>query len=93
METGGRATLKLQTAPVRRALLSVSEINDKGNLVLFDGDASYLIPSGSPQTEALRLAAARCRTKVPLRRRNGVFQMAVRMEGDTGFPRPGPRGL
>ena len=44
LEGGQEGRFTFQAAPVRKPLLAVSSVNDKGNLVLFDGDESYIIP-------------------------------------------------
>ena len=43
----GRFTF--QAAPVRKPLLAVSSVNDKGNLVVFDGTKSFIFPGKGPQ--------------------------------------------
>ena len=70
----GRFTF--QAAPVRKPLLAVSSVNDKGNVVIFDGDASYIIPGrGSPLVAKLRKLVNDIPGKVKLHRKNGVYNM------------------
>ena len=64
-----------QAAPVRKPLLAVSSVNDKGNLVVFDGDASFIIPGTGPQVAQLRKLIQTQSGKVKLHRKNGVYTM------------------
>ena len=44
---------------VEQALASVAEVNDSGNLIIFDGCGSFIIPGDGPDAAAIRKAALR----------------------------------
>ena len=69
----GRFTF--QAAPVRKPLLAVSSVNDKGNLVVFDGTESYIIPGKGPQVVQFRQLIQAMAGKIKLHRKNGVYTM------------------
>lgn len=64
-----------QAAPVRKPLLAVSSVNDKGNLVVFDGVESFIIPGKGPQVAQLRKLIQAIAGKIKLHRKNGVYHM------------------
>ena len=64
-----------QAAPVRKPLLAVSSVNDKGNLVVFDGAESFIIPGKEPQVAQLRKLIQASTDKIKLHRKNGVYTM------------------
>ena len=64
-----------QAAPVHKPFLAVSSVNDKGNLVLFDGEASFIIPGKGPQVSQLRKLIQDMSGKIKLHRKNGVYTM------------------
>ena len=47
LENGNDGRFTFQAAEVRKPLLAVSSVNDKGNLVLFDNEGSFIIPGTS----------------------------------------------
>ena len=69
----GRFTF--QAAPVRKPLLAVSSVNDRGNLVVFDGSESFIIPGKGPQVAQLRKLIQDMTGKIKLHRKNGVYTM------------------
>ena len=69
----GRFTF--QAAPVRKPLLAVSSVNDRGNLVVFDGSDSFIIPGKGPQVAQLRKLIQDMTGKIKLHRKNGVYTM------------------
>ena len=69
----GRFTF--QAAPVRKPLLAVSSVNDKGNLVVFDGAESFIIPGKGPQVAQFRKLIQDMTGKIQLHRKNGVYSM------------------
>ncbi len=69
----GRFTF--QAAPVRKPLLAVSSVNDEGNLVIFDGTESYIIPGKGLQVVQLRQLIQAMAGKIKLHRKNGVYTM------------------
>ena len=72
-EREGRFTF--QAAPVRKPLLAVSSVNDKGNLVIFDGAESFIIPGKESQVAQLRKLIQAMAGKIKLHRKNGVYTM------------------
>ena len=78
VKDGPTGQFRFQGPPVRKPLLSVSACNDKGNLVVFDGNASVIIPRAAPELADLRRLVHKVQNKIPLKRRNGVFTMMVR---------------
>ena len=69
----GRTTW--QAAEVRKPLMAVSAINDKGNLVLFDLEGSAIVPSTAPEVAEIRKLVKQARDKIDLQRKGGVFTM------------------
>ena len=69
----GRFTF--QATPVRKPLLVVSSVNDKGKLVVFDGAESFIIPGKGPQVAELRELIQAMAGKIKLHRKNGVYSM------------------
>ena len=65
-----------QAAQVRKPLMAVSSVNDKGNLVVFDGKGSFIIPGTQKGLIGqLRSLIQKVPDKIPLHRKNGVFHM------------------
>ena len=53
---------------------SVAEMNDSGNLVLFDTEGSYSINAKSPEAAAIRKAVRRCKRATKIHRcKNSYF--------------------
>ena len=88
LEGGREGKFTFQAAPVRKPLLAVSSVNDKGNLVLFDGDQSYIIPGKGPLIAKLRALVAELPGKVKLHRKNGVYNIKA-WRPTVGFSRRG----
>ena len=89
LEGGREGGFTFQSAPVRKPLLAVSSANDKGNLVIFDGEASYIIPGkGSALVAKLRALVREIPGKVKLHRKNGVYNMKA-WRAKPGFSRQG----
>ena len=90
LENGTTGKLTFQGAAVRKPLLAVSDINQKGNLVIFDGSASFIIPGTAAEMKELRAVIAKIKGKVKLEKKNGVFTMrAWRTRAPPlGFARP-----
>ena len=74
-EFGAIGKMTFQAARVRKPLMAVSSINRRGNLVLFDGDRSFILPGNAPEVAQVRKNVDQIRGKVPLHLRNGVFTM------------------
>ena len=69
---------KFQGADVRKPLLAVSGLNDKGNPVWFDHDqtgGSFIIPKNSPELADIRKLIQKIKARVRLDRKGGVFQL------------------
>jgi hypothetical protein len=78
-----------QAAQVRKPLMAVSSVNDKGNLVVFDGNGSFIIPGTQKDLIGqLRALIQKVPDKVPLQRKNGVFHMKA-WKLKPGFTRQG----
>ena len=89
LEGGREGKFTFQAAPVRKPLLAVSSVNDKGNIVIFDGDQSFIIPGkGSPAIAKLRALIRDIPGKVQLHRKNGVYNMKA-WKPKPGFTRRG----
>ena len=72
----GRTTW--QAADVRKPLMAVSAINDKGNLVIFDSQGSGILPGNLPETAAIRKMLKEVHDRqacIDLERSGGVFTM------------------
>jgi hypothetical protein len=69
--------------------MAVSSVNDKGNLVVFDGSGSFIIPGTQKELiSQLRALIQKVPDKVPLQRKNGVFHMKA-WKLKPGFTRQG----
>ena len=78
-----------QAAKVRKPLMAVSSVNDKGNLVIFDEKGSCIIPGGDKDLiSQIRSLVDKVPDKVKLHRKNGVFHMKA-WKLKSGFPRQG----
>ena len=86
LEEGGRGSMTFQAADVRKPLMAISSVNDKGHLALFDLEGSYLIPSDCPEVRQIRELVIKAQRKVRMHRENGVFHMRVWKKA---FSRPG----
>ena len=92
MESGARAKVTFQSAEIRKPLVAVSGLVDKGNLTIFD-QKSFVIPSSAPEVEMIRQLVAKARGKIPLHRERGIYKMRnweiSSTQPTSGFPRPG----
>ena len=77
LANGATGKITFQGADVRKPLLAVSDVNRRGNVVVFDGDNSFIIPGTASELKDLRAIVARIRGKVPLQAKNGVYTMKV----------------
>ena len=74
LEGGREGRFTFQAAPVRKPLLAVSSVNGKGNMVIFDGENSYMIPGrNSPIVVKIRQLDQDGPGKKRLCRNNGVY--------------------
>ena len=60
-------------AQVRKPLLAVSGVIDKGNIVVFDGSASFILPNTWAGVASARNAITAVQGRIPLHAKNGVF--------------------
>ena len=89
LEGGRDGKFTFQGAEVRKPLLAVSSVNDKGNLVLFDSEGSFIIPgTDKGLIQKIRNLVRSVPGKVNLHRKNGVFNMKA-WKKTPGFTRPG----
>ena len=82
----GRTTW--QAAEVRKPLMAVSAINDKGNLVLFDLEGSAIVPSSAPELVEIRKLVKQVKDKIDLQRKGGVFTMRAWRADPVAAPKP-----
>ena len=76
LETGHLGNFTIQNVdPVKKPLLAVSDVNEKGNIGFFDGHNSSLICGTAEEMAALRKLVASIKTKVPLHYSNGTYKM------------------
>ena len=89
LENGSEGHFTFQAADVRKPLLAVSSVNDKGNLVLFDPEGSFILPAHNKALIAkLRQLVRQMTGKVDLHRKNGVYNMKA-WRRKPGFSRQG----
>ena len=65
--------MTFQEAKVRKPLLAVSGVIDKGNIVVFDGSGPFILPSSRAGVAYVRKAITGVRGRIPLHAKNGVF--------------------
>ena len=75
VEPGTKAKITFQTAEVRRPLVAVSSLSEKGNLTLFDDHGSFIIPGSAPEVELIRQLVAQIGGKIPLYKEKGVYKV------------------
>ena len=73
-----RTKMTFQAAKVRKPLLAVSSVIERGNLTIFDGVGSYIVTGSAEELKPIRDAVKAVKMKVPLREKNGVYVMNVR---------------
>ena len=71
----GRVTRSTyQAAKVRKPLMAISSVNDKGNIVVFDKKGSFVIPGGNKDlVEKIRALIQQAQDKVELHRKMASF--------------------
>ena len=94
LESGDNGTVEIQAAEVRKPLLSVSQVNKKGNPCWFDGERSWIIPKNAQALVQVRQLLANVPNKIPWRLEYGIFKMrswkrAPVRSGEGPFQRPG----
>ena len=65
--------MTFQGAKVRKPLLAVSGVLDKGNIVVFDGSGSFILPNSCAGVASVRKAITRVQGRIPMHAKNGVF--------------------
>ena len=89
LEDGRVTHSTYQAARVRKPLMAVSSVNDKGNIVVFDEKGSFILPGGNKDLiSQLRALVQRVPDKVQPHRKNGVFHMKA-WKLKSGFTRQG----
>ena len=83
--------MTFQGAKVRKPLLAVSGVIEKGNIVVFDGSGSFILPN-TCAVASVRMATTGVQGRIPLHAENGVFVLRTwESEGkpSTGFSKRG----
>ena len=62
-----------QGAEVRKPLLAVSGVIDRGNIVVFDGSGSFILPGQCNGVASVRKAVTGVQGRIPLQAKHGVF--------------------
>ena len=78
LPNGCVGSVKFQGANVRKPLLAVSSLNDKGNPVWFDHDqtgGSFIIPGSAPELLQIRALIKQVEARVRMDRKGGIFQL------------------
>ena len=89
LENGAEGKFAFQAADIVAPLLAVSSVNDKGNLVLFDPQGSFIIPAhNAALIDKVRALVKQMTGKVDLHRKNGVYKMRA-WRPKPGFTRQG----
>ena len=65
--------MTLQGGMVRKTLLEVSVVLDKGNIVVFDGSGSFVLSRSCAGVASVRKAITGVQGHIPLHAKNGVF--------------------
>ena len=69
-ERHGESDISIQGAKVRKPLLAVSEVIDKGNIVVFHGSGSFILPSSCAGLASVRKAIIWVQGRIPLHAKN-----------------------
>ena len=81
-----------QGAKVRKPVIAVFGVIDKGNIVVFDGSASFILPNSCAGVASVRKAIPGVQGRIPLHAKNGVFVLRTWEPEDMpskGFSRRG----
>ena len=72
---GGDISIRVtfQGAKVRKPLLAVPGVIDKGNIVVFDGSGSFILPNSCADVASVSKAITGVQGRIPLHAKNGVF--------------------
>ena len=80
MANGLVSKTKFQAADIRKPLLAVSGLNDKGNPVWFDHDqtgGSFIIPKSAPELKEIRKLIMNIQTRVRLERKRRMERILL----------------
>ena len=78
MSNGLMGAVKFQGADVRKPLLAVSGLNDKGNPCWFDHDStggSFIIPGDAPELKEIRKLTSQIKARIKMDRKGCIFQL------------------
>ena len=81
-----------QGAKVQNPLLAVLGVIDKGNIVVFDGSGSFILPSSCAAVASVKKTTTGVQGRIPLHAKNEVFVLRAWEPDDmssTGFSRRG----
>ena len=84
--------MTFQGAKVRKPLLAVSGVIDKGTIVVFDGSGSFILPNTCACVSSVRKAITGVQGRILLHAKNGVFVLRTWEPEDkpsTSFSRRG----
>ena len=88
VETGAKAKLTFQAAEVRKPLVAVSALVEKGNLAVFD-KSSFILPGNAPEISMIRQLIAQVKGRIPMYTEKGVYKVRNWAAPKAGFTRPG----
>ena len=95
MGNGIVGNVKFQGAKVRKPLLAVSSLNDRGNPCWFDHDStggSFIIPGDAPELKEIRKLITQIKARIKMDRKGGIFQLRNWTVNKTaGFARQVPK--
>ena len=94
MPDGAIVDATWQDTEVRKSLLAVSGVDDRGNAVWFNSEGSCILPAGSPELRQIREIVARAAKKIRIDRQGGTFKLRtwrvpMSHRAAKGFPRQG----
>ena len=81
LRDGTAANFTFEGANVRKPLLSVSAITNKGNSVLFSPSGSFVIPKSTSATKLTSLAA-HSPDVIPIEQNNGMCVLKLKASSD-----------
>ena len=83
---GMKSGMTFQDVKVRKPLAAVSDINQKGNMVIFDCKEAAILPAGAPELEEIRKLLKKVKDRVALEEKNGTFIMSLWMQTEEAEP-------
>ena len=92
LKGGRRSNLTFNSAKVRKPLLAVSEVSDRGNASLFSPDGAWILPMTPEFRRKLMALVAEVTGKVELVRAGGIYHLLAWLilvvETTSAFARP-----